>query len=65
LLILGTIFIYVGINKLFTHPWTDAAPFLLLGSLLFIPGIYHVFIIVRIWMRAPGWTYEMLPDLND
>jgi len=30
-----------------------------------IPGAYHVFIIIVIWSGVEGWTYEMLPDIDN
>ena len=30
-----------------------------------IPGAYHGFIVILIWIGVEGWNYEMLPDVDN
>ncbi|GAB0099699.1 hypothetical protein DMENIID0001_155860 [Sergentomyia squamirostris] len=39
-------------------------PLLILGSIMFIPGCYHVVVAYRAFMHHPGFTYDDIPDFD-
>mmetsp|Transcript_24572 Transcript_24572/g.27951 ORF Transcript_24572/g.27951 Transcript_24572/m.27951 type:complete len:106 (+) Transcript_24572:32-349(+) len=60
----GILFLTLGVKAVGKSGWSDAWPFFLLGSLLFIPGGYHSYIIYKIFRGVPGWSYDMIPDMD-
>lgn len=44
---------------------SEAFVYALLGTLVFIPGSYHLFVYVQLLRKVPGYTYDMIPDFND
>ncbi|RKP04807.1 hypothetical protein THASP1DRAFT_33384 [Thamnocephalis sphaerospora] len=39
-------------------------PFLILGTLLFIPGFYHVRLAYYAWKGYTGYDFDQIPDLE-
>ena len=39
-------------------------PMLILGAIMFIPGIYHVRIAYYAYKGYEGFSYEMIPDFE-
>ena len=39
-------------------------PLFVLGSLVFIPGFYHVRIAFWIWRGAEGYDWTLIPDMD-
>eukprot|EP00112_Aurelia_sp_Birch-Aquarium-sp1_P006597 Seg1724.10 transcript_id=Seg1724.10/GoldUCD/mRNA.D3Y31 product="hypothetical protein" protein_id=Seg1724.10/GoldUCD/D3Y31 len=65
---LGTLLLVIG-SLLFTGyidvEYADRTyPMLILGSLLFIPGFYHVRIAYYAWRGYRGYSYEDIPAFD-
>lgn len=49
----------------FDEKYNDSRwPLLILGSLMFIPGVYHVRIAYYAYKKYPGYTYDDIPDFD-
>lgn len=59
------LFFSVGSSLWVQGKSSDAAVYLFLGTLVFIPGSYHLFIFVQLLRRVPGYTPDMIPNLFD
>ncbi|CAN7990363.1 unnamed protein product [Ixodes hexagonus] len=61
-LIVMSSFIFTGFidDKYYDSRW----PLLVLGSLMFIPGVYHVRIAYYAYKKYPGYTYDDIPDFD-
>eukprot|EP01137_Pigoraptor_chileana_P004628 Opistho-2@46519 len=68
LFLFGSLFIVMGslimTGVIETSMHDRAIPFLVLGSLLFIPGFYHVRIAYYTWKQYPGYSYDDIPDFD-
>jgi len=64
----GTLLIIIGSLLLSGHidvKYADRTwPVLLLGLLMFIPGVYHVRIAVYAWKGYAGYSYDDIPDFD-
>ncbi|CAO3640312.1 unnamed protein product [Cunninghamella blakesleeana] len=40
-------------------------PLLVLGSIMFIPGAYHLYIAYYAYYKYPGYEFSMIPDWDD
>ena len=50
---------------LFPQQYADRTwPVLLLGAIMFIPGIYHVRIAYYAYKGYDGFSYEMIPEFD-
>ena len=66
LLFSSILFIYMGIKKIVEKDkWYNWFSYLLLGVLLFIPGVFYGFFLVNILLGTGGYRYEDIPDLSD
>ena len=66
LLFSSILFIYMGIKKIMEKDkWYNWFSYLLLGALLFIPGVFYGFFLVNILLGTGGYRYEDIPDLSD
>ena len=66
LLFSSILFIYMGIKKIMEKDkWYNWFSYLLLGVLLFIPGVFYGFFLVNILLGTGGYRYEDIPDLSD
>ena len=66
LLFSSILFIYMGIKKIIEKDkWYNWFSYLLLGVLLFIPGIFYGFYLINILLGVKGYRYEDIPDLSD
>ena len=66
LLFSSIFFIYMGIKKIIEKDkWYNWFSYLLLGVLLFIPGIFYGFYLINILLGVEGYRYEDIPDLSD
>ena len=65
---LGTVLLVVGSMLVSGHidvKYADRTyPVIILGSLLFIPGFYHVRIAFYAWMRYKGYSYNDIPNFD-
>ena len=60
------LFIYTGIVKYKEKDkWYHWFSYMLLGSLLFIPGAFYGFILINIIIGRRGYRYEDIPDLSE
>jgi len=59
------IFFSVGSSLWLRGKFSDSVVYFLLGTLVFIPGSYHLFIYVQLVRKVPGYTYDMIPTFND
>ena len=39
-------------------------PLIVLGALMFIPGSYHVYIAVNVFLGSPGFSFDDIPQLE-
>jgi hypothetical protein len=44
-------------------PRPAATALIILGSICFIPGFYHVRIAYKTWKKVPGFTLDAIPDI--
>ena len=66
LLFSSILFIYMGVKKIYEKDkWYNWFSYLLLGSLLFIPGVFYGFYLINILLGVEGYRYEDIPDLSD
>ena len=66
LLFSSILFLYTGITKYkASEKWTVWFSYILLGSLLIIPGGFYTFYLINILLHREGWNYEDLPDLSE
>ncbi len=66
LLFSSILFLYTGITKYKANEkWTVWFSYILLGSLLIIPGGFYTFYLINILLHREGWNYEDLPDLSE
>ncbi|KAL7066027.1 hypothetical protein ACR3K2_35200 [Cryptosporidium serpentis] len=59
LFLLGGIFLTIGINSLISGNINESIPSLVIGSLCFIPGSYHVFIIIQTLRNVPDYSLDI------
>lgn len=66
LLLSGMLFTGLGIEKYLTdHTYDVYVPFISLGVILLIPGVYYTFILINIWLGREDYDYELVPDMNE
>ena len=39
-------------------------PFIVMGSLVFVPGLYHVVIAINAWRGKKGWSFNDIPRFD-
>ncbi|EEA08445.1 uncharacterized protein CMU_002740 [Cryptosporidium muris RN66] len=59
LFILGGVFLTIGTNNLISGNFSESIPSLIIGSLCFIPGCYHVFIIIQTLRNVPDYSLDI------
>jgi len=57
----GLLFLVLGL-RIASNRLLDSFPYVLLGSLCFIPGFYHLVIFIQIFRGQPGYTYDLVPE---
>ena len=60
----GIIFLSVGLSQYFKKGLTESIPYVLLGGMVSIPGVFYGFIFIAACRRWPGYSYEMIPTLE-
>ena len=66
LLCSGLLFTFVGINNYLNNKTYDHyLPYLLLGLMVLIPGVYYSVILILIWSGSEEYEYDMIPEMND
>jgi hypothetical protein len=67
LFLLGSILLSVGILIKLGFIAVDyedrGIPLIILGSICFLPGFYHLIILIQIWRGKEGFTYNLLPEM--
>lgn len=58
---LGTILLLCGLNVFWNTSLSESLPLTILGSLCFIPGSYHAWILLMIAFDKPGYSPDMIP----
>lgn len=64
LLVAGIVFIGASVPIILKHKVTYAIPFLILGALTLIPGIYSCTILLLAYCGWPGYTFRLLPSYD-
>ncbi|KAG0172846.1 hypothetical protein DFQ28_009810 [Apophysomyces sp. BC1034] len=64
---IGSVMIAIGtlikLGYIGEEGWNDRGiPFLVLGSIMFIPGAYHLYIAYYAYYKYPGYDFSMIPD---
>mmetsp|Transcript_37035 Transcript_37035/g.104490 ORF Transcript_37035/g.104490 Transcript_37035/m.104490 type:complete len:98 (-) Transcript_37035:123-416(-) len=57
---IGITFLLCGANVFWRTSLSESLPFSVLGALCFIPGAYHTFIFYAVFMKIPGYSYDMI-----
>ncbi|KAI8363120.1 hypothetical protein B0O80DRAFT_492284 [Mortierella sp. GBAus27b] len=70
LLVLGVVGLTIGsllkVGIIDSPDWLDkGTPLLILGSLCFIPGSYHVALAYYAYREYEGYSFSHIPDLDD
>jgi hypothetical protein len=61
----GTVFLLIGLSVFWKASLGESLPFTILGSICFIPGAYHVFVFLKVWLgRDNGYNYDMLENYD-
>lgn len=64
LFIIGVVFGTLGLVFTFTRGFHESIAFLVIGFIGFVPGSYHVVILILAYMNTPGFTYDMIPSFE-
>uniref|UniRef100_A0A1L8D8S0 Transmembrane protein 230 n=1 Tax=Nyssomyia neivai TaxID=330878 RepID=A0A1L8D8S0_9DIPT len=56
--------ILIAIGQIHEKYLDRQLPLFILGSIMFIPGCYHVVIAYRAFMKHPGYSFEDIPDFD-
>ncbi len=60
------LFLYMGVKKFNENEkWYNWFSYIFLGVLLFIPGVFYLFILINILIGTTGYRYEDIPDLSE
>ena len=63
LCVVGAAFTVSGLSLVFTGPsLVEAVPFLVLGGLTLIPGVFHVGLLYLAYTHSYGWTFHNVPN---
>ncbi|KAI7904237.1 uncharacterized protein BX663DRAFT_504384 [Cokeromyces recurvatus] len=61
--ILLAIGILIKIGTIASEVWlARGTPFIVLGSIMFIPGAYHLYIAYYAYYKYPGYDFSLIPD---
>eukprot|EP00823_Brevimastigomonas_motovehiculus_P002641 TRINITY_DN1591_c0_g1_i1.p1 TRINITY_DN1591_c0_g1~~TRINITY_DN1591_c0_g1_i1.p1 ORF type:complete len:139 (-),score=27.44 TRINITY_DN1591_c0_g1_i1:345-761(-) len=61
LTLIGLAFTPTGIVFVYKYGWTEATPFLTVGGVTLIPGLWATIHLLKTWYRYPGYRYDQLP----
>ena len=63
--IVGVMFLLIGLSVFWNTSLAESIPFTVLGSICFVPGIYHVFLLVKVWSgKDERYKYEMFENYD-
>ena len=66
LLFSSILFIFMGVKKILEKDkWYNWFSYLLLGVLLFIPGVFYGFFLINILLGTGGYSFDDIPDSSD
>ncbi|KAI8364113.1 hypothetical protein BD560DRAFT_403656 [Blakeslea trispora] len=55
--------ILIKLGTITSEVWLDrGTPFIVLGSIMFVPGIYHLYIAYYAYYKYPGYDFSLIPD---
>ncbi|CEI91193.1 hypothetical protein G6F70_000931 [Rhizopus microsporus] len=55
--------ILIKIGQITSEEWLSRGiPFIVLGSIMFIPGAYHLYIAYYAYYKYPGYDFSLIPD---
>ncbi|KAG1438575.1 hypothetical protein G6F56_012601 [Rhizopus delemar] len=55
--------ILIKIGQISSEDWLSrGTPFIVLGSVMFIPGSYHLYIAYYAYYKYPGYDFSLIPD---
>ncbi|KAI9470514.1 MAG: hypothetical protein EXX96DRAFT_584604 [Benjaminiella poitrasii] len=55
--------ILIKIGTITSEVWlARGTPFIVLGSIMFIPGAYHLYIAYYAYYKYPGYDFSLIPD---
>jgi hypothetical protein len=58
-------FLLIGLSVFWNTSLAESIPFTVLGSICFVPGIYHVFLLVKVWSgKDELYKYEMFENYD-
>jgi len=60
----GVIFLLIGLSVFWNTSLAESIPFTALGSVCFVPGVYHVYVFFKVWRGDSGHTYDMLENYD-
>jgi hypothetical protein len=61
----GSIFGFTGLGVFLASGLHEALPYLIIGGVCLIPGVYHSVILYRAWRGHRGFTYSMIPSFQN
>jgi len=69
LFVVGTILLVTGslihIGHVDNEKYGDRLwPLIIFGSLMFIPGSYHVYLAVNVFLGTPGYSFDDIPEFD-
>ncbi|KAI9020759.1 hypothetical protein CLU79DRAFT_755410 [Phycomyces nitens] len=70
LFLAGSALIVVGVliklGYITANGWGERGiPFIVIGCIMFIPGVYHMYIAYYAYYRYPGYEFAMIPDWGE
>ncbi|KAG1047809.1 hypothetical protein G6F46_010579 [Rhizopus delemar] len=55
--------ILIKVGTITSEDWLSrGTPFIVLGSIMFIPGSYHLYIAYYAYYKYPGYDFSLIPD---
>ncbi|KAG0183677.1 hypothetical protein DFQ28_001391, partial [Apophysomyces sp. BC1034] len=61
--VLITVGVLIKLDYITSDVWLDRGiPFLVLGSIMFIPGAYHLYLAYYAYYKYPGYEFSMIPE---
>lgn len=63
--VFGVVFTFIGLVSFFRDGLGSATPFLVMGGIGLIPGVFNLSILVRAYLGHKGYRYDMVPSYDD
>jgi len=65
MLVFGTIFVSIGLSVFYGGDMATGTNLLIIGGLMFLPGIYASWILYGAWVRWPGYEFHQVPSYDE